>query len=35
MDPDHRRENGSFHRRYNRCCNDHEFARLGEFVAAS
>jgi steroid delta-isomerase-like uncharacterized protein len=28
-----RRELESFYRRYNRCCNEHAFERLGEFVA--
>jgi predicted ester cyclase len=32
---DGRREIESFYRRYNRRCNDHEFGRLGEFVADS
>lgn len=32
---DRRGEIESFYRRYNRCCNDHEFGRLGEFVAHS
>jgi predicted ester cyclase len=30
---DRRREIESFYRRYNRCCNDHEFGQLSEFVA--
>ncbi|OLF12608.1 ester cyclase [Actinophytocola xanthii] len=29
---DHGQELESFYRRYNQCCNAHEFERLGEFV---
>jgi predicted ester cyclase len=29
------REAESFYRRYNQCCNDHEFDRLGDLVADS
>jgi len=32
---DRRQEVESFYRRYNRCCNAHEFDQLGEFVAES
>jgi aspartyl-tRNA synthetase len=28
----HRAEMASFYRRYNQCCNDHQFAMLGDFV---